>query len=83
MNLQEFSALKVGDRIVVLMNHSKGVISSVTNAGVQIQWGVDEPMPGVMAFPYSVQSTAWFHWDKATTETNDEASTDTSTPKGT
>lgn len=63
MNLQEFAALKVGDKIE---NHAFGIhageVTAVTDRGVRVKWGG----PGTTAidFFYSVQGTAWFHWSK-------------------
>lgn len=59
MNLQQFSALKPGDKIVNGMNGSRGEIASATDRGVNVRWrgtGVD--------YFFSVMSTAWMHWSK-------------------
>ncbi len=62
MNVQEFSALKVGDEIENVMLSSKGVVSEVTDRGVRIAW---EGGRSAVTYLYSVQSTAWMHWSKA------------------
>jgi len=65
MNLQEFAALKAGDVIENGITNSVGTVASCTAAGVNISWGVG-PL-----FPYTVQSTAWFHWNKREAPTVD------------
>lgn len=63
MNLQQFSALKVGDTIESSMmgfgDPQMGTVSSVSDSGVQVRWGTS-----TMQFFYSVNSTAWMHWNK-------------------
>jgi hypothetical protein len=66
MNLQEFAALKVGDKIENHLSQSSGVVTEVKPGGVHVRWGVQEN--NVVSFFYSVQGTIWFHWDKAETE---------------
>lgn len=67
MNMNEFAALKAGDKIANHMNASTGEVVEATAAGVRVVWGGAEPVTGNRFF-YSVQSTAWMHWDLATTE---------------
>lgn len=75
MNLQEFAALKAGDKVV---NHmSGGSVGEVTEAnekGVRVRWGLGVLGTSSITFQYNVQGTAWFHWDKieATEETTNE-----------
>lgn len=63
MNLQEFAALKVGDKIENHYAHSQGEVTEVNAHGVRVRWGL--PISGSITFGYTVQSTAWFHWDLA------------------
>jgi len=68
MTLQEFAALKVGDKIENLMSNSRGVVSEVTDSGVRVQWSRNDQVTridDVMAFTYTVNSTAWMHWTYA------------------
>lgn len=62
MNLQEFAALKKGDKIEnnAMNGTSTGTVIAVDGQGVHVAWGKPDAMP----FGYSVQSTAWFHWTK-------------------
>lgn len=59
MNLQEFAALKVGDKIVNGMTNSDATVAELKDNGVVLHWG-NNPMP----FFYGAASTAWFHWEK-------------------
>jgi hypothetical protein len=61
MNLQEFAALKKGDKINNGMASSQGEVTEVTAQGVRVRWGLHV---GSITFMYSVNSTAWFHWSK-------------------
>jgi len=60
MNLQEFAALKPGDKIENLMTSSRGTVAEATDTGVSIVWGWAETRP----VAYSVNSTAWMHWSR-------------------
>lgn len=63
MNIEEFAALKPGDKIENLMN--PGPVGEVTEAapgGVRIVWGPRHPKETY--FFYSLQTTAWMHWDR-------------------
>jgi hypothetical protein len=65
MNLQEFAALKAGDKIENHMSQSHGVVTDVTPLGVRIRWdAAGQAAQGAIGFTYTVQSTAWFHWSK-------------------
>lgn len=68
MNVQEFAALKAGDRVENAASQSSGVVTEVTKMGVRVRWGVStgvlDSNPGVVTFFYSAQGTAWFHWSK-------------------
>lgn len=58
MTLQEFAALKIGDRISNPMN--PGAVAEIverTDNGVRLRWIGSETR-----FFYSVNSTAWMHW---------------------
>lgn len=57
MNLQQFAALKPGDKISNPFGFSHGVVASVSDSGVRVRWE-----PATMDFFYSVNSTAWMHW---------------------
>lgn len=58
MNLQEFAKLKEGDAIFNGMTRSRGIVTSVDAGGVKVRWGDSGP-----EFAFSVNSTAWFHWE--------------------
>lgn len=59
MTLDEFAALKVGDKIENTFTHSQATILEATASGVRLCWdGTQTP------FFYSVQGTSWFHWSK-------------------
>lgn len=60
MNLKEFAALKVGDKIDNHMLHSHGTVTEVNDQGIMLCWH-----PGTPARAYSVNTTAWMHWSKA------------------
>lgn len=60
MNIQEFGALKVGDKICnPMLNNSVGVVSAILNYGVKVQWP-----PSTTEFEVPVNSTTWMHWNK-------------------
>lgn len=62
MNLSEFNALVVGDKVENAMTRGEGTISGIreTRTGhiVSVKWG------GTIEFSYPVHSTAWYHWNK-------------------
>jgi len=60
MNVQQFAALKVGDKIENVYTHSVAEVTEVTDKGVRVRWG---DVIGSPSFFYSVNSTAWFHWE--------------------
>lgn len=60
MNLQQFSKLKVGDRIENPMTQSSGVVTETTDQGIRVRWG--ERIERDIEFTYTVMSTAWMHW---------------------
>lgn len=60
MNLQEFAALKVGDKIRNHFSNSEGTVTAVLDQGIRLRWG---DTPGEPEFTYVANSTAWFHWD--------------------
>ncbi len=64
MNLQEFGALKVGDKIE--NNATGGVghgeIVECTSSGVRVVWGKRHEKE--TTFFYSVVGTAWMNWSK-------------------
>lgn len=76
MNIQEFAALKVGDQISnpMAQQRSIGTITETTASGVRLRWGDD---PGTTQFFYSVQTTAWTHWERVPTEGAENASQET------
>lgn len=61
MNLAEFSALKVGDKINNAMSNSEGTVTKLLPSGIELRWG-EAAAPVV--FTYTVNSTAWFHWSR-------------------
>lgn len=62
MTLQEFAALKVGDKIHnYMMPGSVAEVTETTDSGVRIRW----QGAAKMTFLYAVNSTAWMHWSKA------------------
>ena len=64
MNLQEFSALKVGDKIENPADGgaSRGEVVETTISGVRIVWGPRHDRE--MKFFYPVVSSAWMQWSK-------------------
>lgn len=65
MNLHEFAALKPGDEIENPMSGSRGRITEAKRDGVMVAWGWNNrPTPATApTFFYSVNSTAWTHWN--------------------
>lgn len=60
MNIREFAALKVGDKIMNPMNHGNvAEVVETSDSGVRICWQGSQTR-----FFYSVNSTAWMHWSK-------------------
>lgn len=66
MNMREFAALKVGDKISNQFSGSHGEVVETTDSGVRVCWGWNNrPTPQTApTFAYTVQSTAWMHWSK-------------------
>ena len=62
MNLQEFAALKAGDKIINSMSKSTGEVSNTTPTGVYVVWGVRHSEE--RKFFYPALSTAWMNWTK-------------------
>jgi hypothetical protein len=61
MNIKEFAALKVGDKIDNPMNPgSTAEVVEATDSGIRIVWG--RRHDNETRFFYSVNSTAWMHW---------------------
>ena len=65
MNIKEFGALKVGDKIE---NHadgglSRGEIVETTSSGVRVVWGPRHEHE--TKFFYSVVGTSWMQWSRA------------------
>lgn len=60
MNLKEFAALKVGDKIDNLFAGSHGEVVEVTSTTVLVRWH-----KGTAPRTYGANTTAWMHWDKA------------------
>lgn len=68
--MQEFAALKVGDKIEVLMSGQvHGTVTEALDSGVRVRWG--DATEGGITFHYSVQGTAWMHWSKAEDSTGE------------
>lgn len=65
MDLAEFNALGVGDKIENAMTNGRGTVSKVVDHGrpggriVSVKWG---PGGGIIEFSYHTFSTAWCHW---------------------
>lgn len=67
MNLKEFAALKVGDKISNDMqgSTSHGEVTSISDSGVRVVWGKRHNTE--TPFFYSVNTTAWMHWTRLDT----------------
>jgi len=78
MNITEFAALKVGDKIDNPMSQSAGTIVETTESGVRVVWG--ERHGHETRFFYSAQSTAWTHWTRPETPREDAAMDDMRNP---
>lgn len=74
MNLQEFAALAVGDKIEnnAFGQSGEGEVVAVEASGVRVVWG--PVTPNATRFFYSVQSTAWMHWSRPDDEEHMPAS---------
>ena len=65
MNVQEFSALKEGDKVRNYANGDGGGTGEVvetTDSGVRVVWGNRHDRE--TRFFYSVAGTAWFQWTR-------------------
>ena len=63
MNIKEFGALKVGDKIEnPAMGASQGEIIECTSSGVRVVWGPRHEHE--TKFFYSVVGTSWMQWSK-------------------
>lgn len=62
MNIKEFAALKVGDKIALHLHDSEGEVVEVSAMGVRVVWG--RRHAGETSFFYSVNSLAWTQWSK-------------------
>jgi len=64
MNLSEFAALKVGDKIENLSHGgcSVGEVVETLDRGVRLVWGLRHDRE--TRFFYSVVGTAWMQWSK-------------------
>lgn len=64
MNLKEFFALKVGDKIENRATGGVGYgeITECTSSGVRVVWG--KRFDKETKFFYSVVGTAWMNWSK-------------------
>lgn len=60
MNLQEFAALKEGDKIENAATFNYGEVTKTVKDGVFVVWGTRSAME--REFFYSVQTSAWFQW---------------------
>lgn len=69
MDLKQFAALKVGDRIENHMSNSTGEVVSIDETGVRLRWiGAGVVGSNAPTWHYPVNSTAWFHWNKVEPE---------------
>lgn len=65
MNISEFAALKVGDKIQNLaLGSHVGIISERTDSGVKVKWP-----PSSQEYFFSATGTAWFQWSKVEDDT--------------
>lgn len=66
MNLREFNALKVGDKIENVMTHGEGTVSTVVDQPrtriVSVKWSLGG---NGIEYSYSTHSTAWMHWSNS------------------
>ena len=64
MNIKEFAALKVGDKIEhhALGGTSRGEIVEVRDSGVYVVWGPRQERE--TKFFYTVAGTSWMPWSK-------------------
>jgi hypothetical protein len=60
MTLQEFAALKPGDKIRNEFTNSDGAVTETDARGVHVAWGGNR----IVTFFYSAQSSAWVQWGK-------------------
>lgn len=60
MTLQEFAALKEGDKIENALSNSKGEVVKLSINGVYVVWG--PRTAGERQFYYDRAGTIWFHW---------------------
>ena len=72
VNIKEFAALRVGDKIE---NHATGTISvgevvETTSSGVRVVWGPRHDRE--TRFFYGVVGTAWMNWNKHDAKTHVE-----------
>lgn len=63
MTLQEFSALKAGDKIENPSTSSTGEVVETTDNGVRVVWGARHAREH--KFFFSVVGTAWMNWTRA------------------
>jgi len=64
MNIKEFGALKVGDKISnpAIGGLNEGEIVETTSSGVRVVWGPRHDRE--QKFFYSVVGTSWMQWSK-------------------
>lgn len=63
MNIEQFAALKVGDKVQNGINPgAPGEVVETTERGVRVVWGARHNAE--TAFSYLATGTAWFHWNK-------------------
>lgn len=71
MNLQEFAALKVGDRVKNNMSNGLGEVTDVDATGLRIKWigaGMQVAAANAPTWHYAPMSTTYFHWSKVENE---------------
>lgn len=70
MDLKEFSALKVGDKIEnpSTGNDGTGTIVETTDSGVRVVWGPRHDKE--TRFFFSVVGTSWMNWVKVDAKAN-------------
>ena len=66
MNIKEFAALKVGDKIEnpAFASGRRGAVVECSSSGVRVVWGPRHDRE--TKFFYSVIGTSWMQWSKVT-----------------
>lgn len=79
MNVQEFAALAVGDKVECPATSSGvGEIVEATDSGVRVVWGPRHSHE--TRFFYGVVGTAWFQWSRVENEQSSDPGIDSGNP---